>query len=193
MALLMIQPIACDHFGSSYGYELDTKQFNADEGSAIFKMCTECGIFVDDFAELFCDKCKHKLHYVDVSDVEHLRKWLNHLDLNKTEVNKSHELNVPETEVPDPNEIELISENQLISETHECLRDDNGECGEDCIDCEERKWDPATSAESDDESGFWDTYHKDDYKCDCMDWGSICDNCANASDDEYDDDQDSVS
>lgn len=172
MTLVMIQPIVCDQVGSKYNYELDTKQFGAEEGTAIFKMCTSCGIFVDDFSELFCDKCNSKLQYVDVSDVEQLRKWLNDLDII------SKKSKVEDEESNDDGKV--YPENVLVDEDHVCSHDDNGSCGDDCIDCADRKWEQSPGPD-DDVSGFWGTYH---------DGCSECDACVCFEDEDYDYDDD---
>ena len=136
MVLLTVQPIACDQIGSKYCYDFDTKQFGADEGTSIFKMCNNCVIFVDDFAKLFCDNCNCKLNYV---------KQIKGLDQVDTQ---------------------SLIKVELVSEDHKCNQDDDGNCGDDCIDCTEYKWwdsnldfdsDSDLDSNSDlDSDGFWE-------------------------------------
>lgn len=48
----------------TYSYELNTKQFR-DE---IFKFCSCCKIFQEDFAIIFCEMCGSKLNYITIDD-----------------------------------------------------------------------------------------------------------------------------
>jgi len=63
---LALQEISCQQVGSTFRYDLDTSLFN----ESVFKMCTECGIFTDDFADMFCDECKAKLDYLKLNAFE---------------------------------------------------------------------------------------------------------------------------
>jgi len=72
----------CNQSGVEFVYDLDTNLFN----ESIFKMCTECGVFTHDFSQLFCD-CGHKLDYVNVSDIDTLKKWLSEESKNSESKN----------------------------------------------------------------------------------------------------------
>ena len=75
---LIVEKINCDQQGNSYIYDLDTKLFD----ESVFKSCTKCNVFVTDLSHLFCNKCKNKLDYVNVSNME---MWINFLNFLKFE------------------------------------------------------------------------------------------------------------
>lgn len=147
--------IPCEQFGSTRVYELDTKLFNEN----IFKMCTQCGIFSHDFAEMFCE-CGHKLDYVDLSDIEALRSWLHN------EV-WSHRLVDSITKLTCTTPLKIEVENDLMTDTHTCNNGDD--CSNvDCIDCSEHTWEKFDEYE-DYDAGFYSTYHEDECEDECED------------------------
>ena len=129
--MLSIAQIHHNTSGSDFVYDLDTSLFNEN----IFKMCTDCGAFAHDFSKIFCS-CGHKLHYVDVSDIETLKNW---------------------TKFFEEQEKVLSPTDELLSEVHNC---DNSD---DCIDCAERKWEDSEPDSESDESDESDDDVKDDY------------------------------
>jgi hypothetical protein len=187
MALLMISKIPCVQYGSTTHYDLDTKLFN----ESIFKMCTHCGVFAYDFAEFFCN-CGRKLDFVDVSDMDALRLWLNNLDLNDND-KKQKLVESEKIESESDNDDSSTDSNPLnmMDETHVCY---NGEdcSNSDCIDCKERQWEGKSSSDIDGDdvydNGFYETYHECGSEC-----GSECG--VDCDIDNYDgwDENDSVS
>jgi hypothetical protein len=137
-------------------------------------MCTHCGVFAFDFAEIFCD-CGRKFDYVDVSDVDTLRIWLKNLALSDSKDHKSDRNSDCET-IPE----EYPEESPLVDELHKCHIGED--CtNDDCIDCSDRKYE-FTDDEYD--TGFYGTYHEccsecgsscRDYQDEAEDWDCDCD------------------
>lgn len=133
MALLNISEIPSLEFGSTTSYDLDTSLFNEN----IFKMCTGCATFAYDFADIYCE-CGQKFTYVDVSDIEALKTWLNSPVMKETQKDicvedmPSLPSETQEIEWEDHWEFH-IPDSELILDTFE--EDDGYDCGCDC-DCD---------------------------------------------------------
>lgn len=158
MALVTISKIPCAEFGSTREYDLDTNLFN----TTIFKMCTECGVFAHDFAEISCDR-GHKLDYVDVSDIDALRCWLNNLALNDS---KESEEIVSESTGSD-SESDVNTDFDLRTDNHQCDRDADDCTNEDCLDCTARLWEVSSVDGYDDgyDAEYYRTYHECGSEC----------------------------
>jgi hypothetical protein len=130
--------VASNREGSTVSYKIDTKLMH----NTVFKMCTKCGIFTHDFSDLYCDRCKDRLQYVDLSDVDAVKNWLEALSIN----------DLPKNDLADLTESDLTGsdfdsdESDFDEYKHNC-----GDDGYDCIDCENKDWE---------NSG-------DEYDCDC--------------------------
>jgi hypothetical protein len=192
--MLTIEKIPYSQFGSSFQYKLDTDLFNYN----IFKMCTECGEFIHDFSDIFCDKCGFKLHYVDVSDIDTLKKWLISMNLDdipkcdKSGAQVHDELFDDELFDDELFDDELF-DNKLLDETHNCFN------GTDCIDCYEKKWDVSdekkwnVSDEKNDNDAYWKAYFDATYLEDGVENESELSDDGEFWDHDHDYDQDSVS
>lgn len=119
LKMLTMQTISCSQRGLTFNHELDTSRFNRN----IFKICTECGSFVHDFAEIFCGGCCQKLQYVDVTDLTTLKNWLLFFESQQYQNNDQND---------DKDSITPNNSVVLMSEVHNC---DNSD---DCIDCMDR-------------------------------------------------------
>jgi hypothetical protein len=185
MSLVTINKIVCEQTcGNSFKYELDTNLFN----ESIFKMCIECGVFVHDFSNMFCS-CGKKLDYVNVSDVDELKLFLNHLSLN------DHPKPIKPVEYPmdydsdsdgsgdsgDFDEIGYHLKNGYSQDDHVCNIGED--CSNpDCIDCCEREYSPEASGSDSVDPDYYQAWVNDGVDCD-----DICDcsDCENDNEDDY--------
>ncbi len=87
---ISISKIPCNQTNLHFKYELDTNLFNEN----IFKMCTECGVFVHDFSVMFCT-CGRKVEYVDVSGADAM-KWFNLLSKDSELLTDDHVCDIGE-------------------------------------------------------------------------------------------------
>ncbi len=103
-----------------------------------FKMCTECGVFIPDFSDMFCSTCGKKLEYVDVSSVDTLKMWL--LSLEENDYDADSEFGSDDS--GDFDEID-----QKFEDEHVCYIGEDCSNSE-CIDCVDNFGDSGDSGNS---------------------------------------------
>jgi len=148
MALLMISKVNGIQDGLTTYYDFNTKMFN----ESVFKICSCCGVFAYDVSELFCD-CGRRFEYVNVSDMDSLRFWLDNLALNEKRAKceaKCVDYEEYASDFDSDYDSETGSDSDLLEGEHICYTNDD--CtNEDCIDCADLEKDELEKEESESE------------------------------------------